>query len=180
MQGMRTRARVCGVAGAAALSVLAMAGPARAQGALPSCTSTHWVGSWAASPTSAGSGADLYASAPYASVAEQSYRMVVTPHLGGSTLRVRLSNRFGLAPTQFGRVTVAQRGAGSAIDPATLRPVTFGSSRSPTARSRPTPPRCSACSQSIARRGRGGADTARERRGHADHWVRWPSRSGVH
>lgn len=137
MRGVGKRVRAGWPAGAVATGCLVLAGPAAgAQGGLPSCTSTHWVGSWAASPTSAGSGANLYGLPPYVSVADQSYRLVITPHRGGSEVRVRLSNRFGLTPTTFGRVTIALRGSGAAIQAGTLRPVTFGGRGSVTAPAR--------------------------------------------
>jgi len=49
--------------------------------------------------------------------------MVITPHLGGSTLRVHLSDRFGQASAQFSHVTI-----GIARDEAVSNvvPVTFG------------------------------------------------------
>jgi lysophospholipase L1-like esterase len=52
--------------------------------------------------------------------------MIIAPHLGGSTLRVHLTNRFGTAPVTLGPVTVGVRGAGGSLDPGSERPVTFG------------------------------------------------------
>jgi lysophospholipase L1-like esterase len=52
--------------------------------------------------------------------------MIVTPHLGGSSLRVHLSNRFGLLPVTLGPVTVGVRGSGAALAAGTERAVTFG------------------------------------------------------
>ena len=60
------------------------------------CT-PHWVGSWAASPN------DGSLLQPFA---DQTLRMIVAPHLAGSTLRVHLSNRFGLLPVTLGPVTI--------------------------------------------------------------------------
>ena len=51
-----------------------------------SCPS-HWVGSWSASPSDA--------STLSPTLVDQTLRMIVAPHLGGSILRVHLSNRFG-------------------------------------------------------------------------------------
>ncbi|HEY0805119.1 MAG TPA: SGNH/GDSL hydrolase family protein, partial [Pseudonocardiaceae bacterium] len=45
----------------------------------------------------------------------QSLRMVVTPHLGGSSLRIHLSNRFGSSAVTFGRVTVGRQTSGQAV-----------------------------------------------------------------
>jgi lysophospholipase L1-like esterase len=84
--------------------------------AATACTD-HWVGSWATSP----SGVSL--TQP---LANQTVRMIVAPHLGGNTLRLRFSNRTGLAPVTLGSVTVGVRGSGAALVPGSLRRVTFG------------------------------------------------------
>ncbi|MDL4816560.1 GDSL-type esterase/lipase family protein [Actinomadura opuntiae] len=54
---------------------------------------------------------------------DQTVRMVITPHLGGSSVRVRLSNRFGTRPATFGRVTIAPQTQGAATG--TQVPLTF-------------------------------------------------------
>jgi lysophospholipase L1-like esterase len=51
--------------------------------------------------------------------------MIVAPHLGGSSLRVHLSNRFGLLPVTLGPVTVAVRSSGAGLVPGTERGVNF-------------------------------------------------------
>ncbi len=84
--------------------------------AATACTE-HWVGSWAASP----SGVSLTQH-----LADQTLRMIIAPHLGGDTLRVHLSNRYGTAPVQLGPVTVGLRGAGASLVAGSARPVTFG------------------------------------------------------
>jgi lysophospholipase L1-like esterase len=61
---------------------------------------------------------------------EQSLRMVVTPHLGGSSLRIHLSNRFGDAAVAFGRVTVGRQATGAAV--AAVAQVPFGGASSVT------------------------------------------------
>lgn len=85
----------------------------RAAGA---CT-VHWVGSWTASP----SGASL--TQP---LARQTLRMIIAPHLGGSTLRVHLSNRFGTGPVELGPVSIGLRGPGASLLAGSERAVTFG------------------------------------------------------
>jgi lysophospholipase L1-like esterase len=80
------------------------------------CT-VHWVGSWTASP----SGVSLTQH-----LADQTLRMIVAPHLGGSTLRVRLTNQFGSSPVTLGPVTIGLEGAGASLVPGSERPVTFG------------------------------------------------------
>jgi lysophospholipase L1-like esterase len=56
--------------------------------------------------------------------------MVVTPHLGGSSLRIHLSNRFGGAAVTFGVVTVARQTDGAAVG--AVAPVLFGGAPSVT------------------------------------------------
>lgn len=89
---------------------------------LASATARHWVASWAASPSGAVSAAGL---------ANHSVRSVVHLSLGGTRLRVHLSNVFGPAPVYLERTTVglASSPANPAIRPGTLRDVTFGGSR---------------------------------------------------
>jgi lysophospholipase L1-like esterase len=64
--------------------------------------------------------------------ADQTLRQVVHTSAGGEAARVRLSNAFGTRPLHVGRATVgiAAEPAGdtAAVDPASLRPLTFGGS----------------------------------------------------
>src|SRR5688572_17140330 len=128
---IRRRARGRGAAFAAALVLAAgsaaVVGPgdtavARAQ---PSgCGKEHFVASWTASPTDSVTPVDAAGGPIPLSVDDQTFRMVITPHLGGSRLRVHLTNRFGLTPVTFARVSIANQLSGAAVgDPA---PVLFG------------------------------------------------------
>jgi lysophospholipase L1-like esterase len=51
--------------------------------------------------------------------------MVLAPHLGGSTLRLRFSNPYGPTPVTLGAVTVGLRGAGASLVPGSEHRVTF-------------------------------------------------------
>jgi lysophospholipase L1-like esterase len=84
--------------------------------AATACTE-HWVGSWATSP----SGVSLTPS-----LAHQTVRMIIAPHLGGRTLRLHFTNRVGIAPVTLGAVTVGLRGSGAALVRGSERRVTFG------------------------------------------------------
>ncbi len=84
---------------------------------------THWVGSWTASPTDAVMPIDADGLPVPVLLGDQTLRMVITPHLGGSTLRVHLSNRFGEAAAQFSHVTIGTAGHGTVSN---IVPVTFG------------------------------------------------------
>ena len=52
--------------------------------------------------------------------------MIIAPHLGGATLRVHLTNRYGTAPVTLGPVTVGVRGAGASLLAGSERGVQFG------------------------------------------------------
>jgi lysophospholipase L1-like esterase len=93
--------------------------------------SPSWSTTWATAPAAAEPGVTR-------GRAGATFRNVVHTSIGGSGLRVRLSNRFGTAPVRFAHVTVARsahlggRWDGSVdpsdgtADPATMRDVTFG------------------------------------------------------
>ena len=103
---------------AAAVPAAAAAGasqePAQASGG-------GWVASWAASPM-AGS----------TSFTDQTVRNIIDTSVGGSSLRVQLSNTFGSAPLQVGAVSVGVVLDGSQLLPGTSRTVTFGGKTSVT------------------------------------------------
>jgi lysophospholipase L1-like esterase len=99
-------------------AVAGAAGGPQATAAASACVSTHWVGTWAADPSD-GAGDDwVY----------QTLRVIVTPHYGGTRLRVHLSNRFGANPITFGSASVGRRAAGAGVVSATNRPLTFSGS----------------------------------------------------
>jgi lysophospholipase L1-like esterase len=105
-----------GAAPAAPGAGLAAAAPgAAAQGGSSRCAGTHWVGAWGAAPSHA----------PLR-IADQSVRQVVTPHIGGRSARVRLTNRFGTAPLTLDEVHLARTASGAAVVSASSRRVTFG------------------------------------------------------
>jgi len=60
----------------------------------------NWTGAWGGSRAPIDS---LFAS----KIADQSIRVVVNPTLGGETLRIRLSNIFGIQPLHIGSVRIA-------------------------------------------------------------------------
>ncbi|MEU9158138.1 SGNH/GDSL hydrolase family protein [Streptomyces sp. NPDC048417] len=75
-----------------------------------------WAGSWEAAPSG---------TAP--AVPGAAYRNVVHLSVGGSAVRVRISNRLGSAPLRLGAVTVALRqGTGPDAVPGSMRGATFG------------------------------------------------------
>ncbi|MFI5913004.1 SGNH/GDSL hydrolase family protein [Dactylosporangium sp. NPDC051541] len=76
-----------------------------------------WTGSWSTSPQRETGVA----------FADQTLRMLVHPTLGGTPIRLRLSNGFGAAPVTFGAVNAARAVAAgqAAVAPGTSRRVTF-------------------------------------------------------
>ena len=91
-----------------------------AGGALAQTSARHWVGTWAASPQP-----------PYDEGVSQSgfdnqtVRNIVNTSIGGSQLRVRLSNAYGSQPLTFGEAHVGIQSAGAAIVPGSDRKLTF-------------------------------------------------------
>jgi lysophospholipase L1-like esterase len=81
---------------------------------LPSAAEGSWVAAWTAAPDSAGP--------PFE---RQSIRQIVRTSVGGSRVRIRLSNLFAAEPVRIGPIHVATHGRGSSIVAETTRPVTF-------------------------------------------------------
>jgi len=80
--------------------------------------SRHWVGVWSASPSDA---------SPFvASLSDRTVRMIVSPHFGGDTLRLHLSNRFGSTAIMLSRIDVALHATGAQIVSGSDRLVRFG------------------------------------------------------
>ena len=117
----RTAAATSAVVLVLGLLLVAPSGVATASASLPE----HWVASWTASPTDSLTPFDAAGFPVPEILANQTLRMIVTPHLGGTQLRVHLSNRFGHEPAQFGNVTIGVEGSGTVSD---ITPVTFGGS----------------------------------------------------
>lgn len=83
-------------------------------GATPAEAANHWIAAWAAAPDQPGP--------PLDSV---TLRQIVRAGIGGSRLRIRLSNLYGETPVTIGSVHVAKADAGSATRRGTDRTVTF-------------------------------------------------------
>ena len=76
----------------------------------------HWVGTWTAAP----------APAEGAAFSNHTLRMIPRVSMGGSRLRVRISNAYGVRPLVIGTAYVGRRGAGPAVVPGSNRRLTFG------------------------------------------------------
>ena len=97
--------------------------------ALPAAAQTaprdRWIATWAASLLTAPPRppADSVDRTP--SLVNRTLRNVVRVTVGGSRVRIRLSNQYGDRPLVIGSAHIALRTSGAAIDPATNRAVTF-------------------------------------------------------
>jgi lysophospholipase L1-like esterase len=83
---------------------------------------THWVGTWTAAP----------APAEGAAFSNHTLRMIPRVSIGGSRLRVRISNACGVRPLAIGAACVGLRSSGPAVVPGSNRRLTFGGDRSAT------------------------------------------------
>jgi lysophospholipase L1-like esterase len=79
----------------------------------------------AAPPAGGGGGRGFV---PAATVSNQTLRQIVRASIGGSKVRVVLSNAFGTAPVEIGGASVALRDTDSSIQPGTAKPLLFGGS----------------------------------------------------
>jgi lysophospholipase L1-like esterase len=82
--------------------------------------SAHWVGTWATSPMAAKNESGTLGDATEGAT----LREIVHVSIGGSSVRVVLSNEFGLEPLNIGAVAIAMPGMNGAANAST--PVTFG------------------------------------------------------
>jgi lysophospholipase L1-like esterase len=64
-----------------------------------------------------------------ASFSNQTVRQIVRVSIGGSKVRIRLSNEFGSKPVQIGAASVGLAGKGAEIVAGSLRPLTFGGAK---------------------------------------------------
>jgi hypothetical protein len=81
-----------------------------------------WVGTWTASPQPP-------RGVMPASFSNQTVRQIVRVSIGGSKVRIRLSNEFGSKPVLVGAASVGLAGKGGEIVAGSLRPLTFGGAK---------------------------------------------------
>ncbi|MEU1404598.1 SGNH/GDSL hydrolase family protein [Streptomyces sp. NPDC005728] len=114
--------RVCRTAAVLLAAVACPSVPAHAAARPPAATGpASGVVTWAASADRLGEGS-----------ADRGYRLVVHTSVGGSDLRVRLSNAFGDRPLTLDGVYAGLQSQGAALKPGTNRRLTFGGSRTVT------------------------------------------------
>jgi lysophospholipase L1-like esterase len=109
----------------AAATMLALAGLAIAPATLArdGDIAGHWSGTWAASPQVAAVPTEF---------SGQTIRQVVHASIGGTQVRVRLSNAYGASPLHIGAARVGLRSTGASIAAGSNRVLTFNGSVSTT------------------------------------------------
>ncbi|WP_418121398.1 SGNH/GDSL hydrolase family protein [Variovorax sp. 160MFSha2.1] len=104
---------------------LALVGSAATSAAEPS-PATYWSPSWMASTQPVWNGDFVLPSGLPFQFNRQTVRQVARLSIGGSRLRVVISNEGGTVPLYIGAARVARHGGGSAIVEGTDRPLRFG------------------------------------------------------
>jgi len=79
----------------------------------------HWVGSWATSPVALANSSDKFGAS------DTTFREIVHISLGGSSVRIIVSNEFGLDSLTIGAAGIAPSTGGGAIDTASGGALTF-------------------------------------------------------
>jgi lysophospholipase L1-like esterase len=102
-----------------AASLLAFAGLALPAFAQPGWNTQQWVGTWGTAPA----GPPL--STEVVTFNDQTLRLIVHTSIGGSQVRIRVSNSFGPVPLRIGEAHIALRQGGAAIVPGSDRQLTF-------------------------------------------------------
>jgi lysophospholipase L1-like esterase len=82
-------------------------------------TGERWIGTWGAGP----GGPPLPANTQ--TFTDQTLRLIVHTSIGGTRVRIRLSNEMGTTPLRIGTAHIALRGAGADIQAGTDRMLTF-------------------------------------------------------
>jgi lysophospholipase L1-like esterase len=93
---------------------------------LVSAQQNTWIATWAASPQAVDPSPDD----PLLKIADQTVRERVRISIGGTQIRIRLSNEYGSTPLLVGSLTVAVPVNSESIRPKSLRTVTFDSQKS--------------------------------------------------
>lgn len=116
---------VCATALATALGACASASTPRGS-ADPAPATPRWLATWSPSQSATAVRPPAGTADPVPTYINATIREVVRTTIGGDNVRIRISNEFGDRPLRIGAAHVARRVAGSTIDAATNRALTFG------------------------------------------------------
>lgn len=124
---MRLRACLATISGLSLLLLLNACGNGEPVTGAQVAVSGHWVSSWGAATTAAypisyNTDAATRLNTPGMG---HSFRLIARTTLGGSAIRLRLSNQASLMPLSIGAVRVGLREHGASIKPGSSQPVTF-------------------------------------------------------
>ena len=114
---VRLSESMVGRMGAVVLAAAVCGGVATAQ----SYSDGYWVGTWATAPM-----AQKNSSGTIGGDGGETLRQIAHVSLGGSSVRVTLSNEFGAEPLTVNAAAIAVRTSGSAIAPGSSVPLLFG------------------------------------------------------
>lgn len=89
-----------------------------------------WVGSWGASPVTPQQARGPFPATP--SFSDRTIREVVHLSVGGDSVRLRLTNKYGRAPLKIGAVSLSKADASGQVIAGTQHEVTFSGARSAT------------------------------------------------
>lgn len=108
-----------------AVAAAAIAGPSSTEAVAGQDPVSGWQASWRTAPQ------PPIASGPsHDGFTGQTVRMIIHPTVGGRAVRLRVSNLYGTAPLQVGKVAVAEQDTGPTAVASTQRVVTFDGSGS--------------------------------------------------
>lgn len=85
-----------------------------------------WVGAWRASPQPLWTGDFVLPTLAPFQFTDETVRQPMRVSLGGARWRVAIANTYGDRPLRVGAASFARAAGDAAVDPATLRPLTFG------------------------------------------------------
>jgi lysophospholipase L1-like esterase len=125
--GRRPRLLLIAATGALLAAAAGLAGPG--SHARAAASTSRWVATWGTSPMAP---TTLDANPAVAGFSGQTVRNIIYTSVGGSQIRIRLSNTFGTTPLQVGLVSVGAAATGAQLVSGSRRAVTFGGSRSVT------------------------------------------------
>jgi lysophospholipase L1-like esterase len=126
----RFRAAVAAATAISSLATLGMATASTQARSWHDLSSASWIGAWGATPEAGSNPGDVEDSLHFQAGLEQSFRQIVRPTVAGQAVRLRLSNAYGTQAVTLTSFTVAVRTKNAAVDPRTVRDVTFAGKRS--------------------------------------------------